>query len=537
MSSVRFEPIAVQLSKQVHLDVLLPRDVIEQLRLRLFPRELPRSGPALDADTEQALLQCRAVLAAALQLLGAPQFERAGRWHDRLRDEFTPSGPPQSPVYDSYATGHVLADVPHGLAGETPCSALAWLTRHDPARERLHQTARALADSHPDVYRVVRIEGTRVELERLRDRCALTVRETGDFLRGGDLCFARVLSFGGGHFIVEPPYLLRASDRDWLEYFQRIAPDEASPPSATHHRSPSPHAKLTPKQRARLRQKKAAQRDQGSEAALIRHLKNGNTERYWLEYIVDAYAGERRGVVYLAGVPDRPETLPHHDAFDPSTAAPQDPLHRLRDSLLGVAEREGILDSSERALRISCEDQGIEFSELPETDQPLFTAYCTLGARSARGLTALEQLERDQTLDEEQRALLQSLKQGWFRALRIDALRDDALEAVDTLQDKPLRISRPSRLQLSAGDLILGWVYEAPDGSHQLEGGLLHIPNLLSAAVSSLVRDARNALPTDPEADWKRQAAELPLLLLLGLAIFRRRKPLQLVRDTSRSPD
>jgi len=28
MSSVRFEPIAVQLSKQVHLDVLLPRDVI-----------------------------------------------------------------------------------------------------------------------------------------------------------------------------------------------------------------------------------------------------------------------------------------------------------------------------------------------------------------------------------------------------------------------------------------------------------------------------------------------------------------------------
>src|SRR4051794_34550119 len=139
MSSVRFEPIAVQLSKQVHLDVLLPRDVIEQLRQRLFPRDFPRKGPALDAGTEQAFLECRAVLAAALQLLGAPQFERAGRWYDRLKEEFTPGGPPQSPVYDSYATEHVLADVPHGLAGETPCSALAWLTRHDPARERLHQ--------------------------------------------------------------------------------------------------------------------------------------------------------------------------------------------------------------------------------------------------------------------------------------------------------------------------------------------------------------------------------------------------------------
>jgi hypothetical protein len=529
MSSVRFEPIAVQLSKQVHLDVLLPRDIIEQLRQRLFPRK----GPELDADTEQALLHYRAVITAAIQLLGAPQFERAGRWHDRLREEFNPGGPPQSPVYESYATEHVLADVPHGLAGETPCSALAWLTRHDPARERLHRAARALADSHRDVYRVLRTEGARVELERLRDRQVLPVRQTDDVLRGGDLALARVLSFGAGHFVLEPPYLLRASDRDWLEYFQRIAPEEASPPSATHHRSPGQHAKLTPKQRARLRQKKAAQRDHGSEAALLRHLKNGSTERYWFEYIVDAYAGERRGVAYLAGVPDRPETLPHHEAFDPATAVPKEPMERLRDALINVAEREGILDSSERALRISCEDQGIEFSEVPEVDLPLFTAYCTLGARSARGLTALEHLEREGGLDSEQQSLLESLKRGWFAALRVDELQPDTVEALDTLQEEPLRVCRPPRLELSAGDLILGWVYEGADGSLRLEGGLLHIPKLLSAAVSSLIRDARRALPAAPGADARALAAELPLLILLGLALVRRRKPLQLVRDTN----
>jgi hypothetical protein len=527
MSSVRFEPIAVQLSKQVHLDVLLPRDVVEQIRQRLFPR----SGPALDADTEQALLHFRAVQAAAFQLLGAPQFERAGRWYDRLREEFDPEGPPKSPVYESFATEHVLADVPHGLAGETPCSALAWLTRHDPARERLHQAARALADSHRDVYRVLRSEGLRAELEGLRDRRVIQVRQSADFVRGGDLAFARVLPFGAGHFLLEPPYLLRASDRDWLEYFQRIAPDEASPPSATHHRSPGQHAKLTPKQRARLRQKKVAQRDQGSEATLLRHLKNGPTERYWFEYIVDGYAGERRGVASLAGVPDRPETLPHHDAFDPATAVPPEPMQRLRDALIQVAEREGMIDSSERVLRISCEDQGIEFSDLPETDLPLFTAYCTLAARSAHGLTALEHLERDTELDSEQRALLESLKHGWFSALRVDELHPEAVETLDTLQDRPLRISRPPRLTLHVGDLILGWVYTAPDGSIQLEGGLLHIPKLLSVAMASLIRDARKALPSDPDADWKRQVAELPLLILLGLTMVRKRKPLQLVRD------
>jgi hypothetical protein len=187
-------------------------------------------------------------------------------------------------------------------------------------------------------------------------------------------------------------------------------------------------------------------------------------------------------------------------------------------------------------LRISCEDQGIEFSDLPESDQPLFTAYCTLGARSARGLTALEHFARDQGGDTEQRALLESLKHGWFSALRVDRIDADAIDAFDTLQNKPLRVSKLARLQLSVGDLILGWLYEAPDATLQLEGGLLQIPNPLSAGVSSLIRDARNALPSAPEADWKRQTAELPLLILLGLTIVRRRKPLQLVRDTSGAP-
>jgi hypothetical protein len=50
---------------------------------------------------------------------------------------------------------------------------------------------------------------------------------------------------------------------------------------------------------------------------VLRHLRHGASERYWLEYILAAYAGERNGIVRLAGVPDRPETLPHAGVNEP----------------------------------------------------------------------------------------------------------------------------------------------------------------------------------------------------------------------------
>lgn len=314
MTAARFEPIAIQLGKLVALDRLLSPDAP-----RGSSAHHAAASSALPADLGAFMACHETVFGAAWQLLGAPQFERLSRLYARVEEELRPGGPPMSPIYDCYAAQHVLAEVPQGLADETPYSVLARLTSGDPRHERLHQLARALAGSHLDLYRVMRASGPDAELESIRNGSALSVRLARACLEPGDRMLARVLSFGDGRFIADAPYLLKASEAEWLDHLARAT---AAEPVVERPAAPrASQAKLSAKQQARLRQRQRAARAQAPDAAVIRHLQRGPSERYWLSYIMDGYAGERRGVVYLAGVPDRTETLPHHDDYRPGAIA------------------------------------------------------------------------------------------------------------------------------------------------------------------------------------------------------------------------
>jgi len=46
-------------------------------------------------------------------------------------------------------------------------------------------------------------------------------------------------------------------------------------------------------------------------AAFERFLKYGPTPTHWHDFILDGYAGNRQEVIFLAGIPDRPGSLPH----------------------------------------------------------------------------------------------------------------------------------------------------------------------------------------------------------------------------------
>jgi hypothetical protein len=98
-----------------------------------------------------------------------------------LGRQFMPGGPPMSPVYDSYATQHMLSEVPNGPADETPYTVLARLISGRPRLERVHRLALALADSHLDLYRVQQAQGLSAELARIRGEGTLSVRLTGPF--------------------------------------------------------------------------------------------------------------------------------------------------------------------------------------------------------------------------------------------------------------------------------------------------------------------------------------------------------------------
>jgi hypothetical protein len=315
MSAARFEPIATELARMLSLPKLLPADLLEEEQNAQPNAESETPWPT---EVAEFMSYYMALLRTAGKLLGAPPFERLARLYDQLEQDYQPSGPPQSPVYNSYALQHILAEVPQGAARETPYSVLARLTQTDP-RTGLHELTRTLADSHLDLYRVESTAGAGAELVHLRSETAVSVSVTAPFLRDEDLVLARVLRFGERAFIADLPYLLRASAQDWLGYFERVVAAHAGAAAgrAGQARSLPPGAKLSTKQLAqRRKQRQQAASESGVGEALVRHLKYGSSDRFWCEFMLQGYAGERNGIVYLAGVPDRPETLPHADPAD-----------------------------------------------------------------------------------------------------------------------------------------------------------------------------------------------------------------------------
>lgn len=522
MSTIKFEPIAGALARVVRADDLFPLDVLAQLRAR----KKEDVGYSLDAGTEDFLLHYMAVIAAGWQLLQAPQFDRLGALQEALEEEYMPGGPPMSPVYDSYIAQHVLAQVPHGMAGETPLSVVAWLTRTDAARALFHQLARELAIAHCDLFRVQAAEGLSATLEPIRGGAPRLVRLTGPFLRTGDRVLARVLRFRESSFIADSPYLLRASEQDWLDYLAR----ETESTQRTAGAAPSParpisKQKLSSKQLARQRQQqKRAAASVAPDHEVVRLLRHGRSERYWLDFIMDAYAGERNGIVYLAGVPDEPETLPHHAEYagerEPMTSIP--PMARVREALLRIAERGGILKGVEQQILDEGERAGLPRRPLEDAFRPLLTAYCTLGASTSTGGTALQELQASPALPADERAVVESLERGWFSVLRIERIElDRGFHMMDELRRKRLFVKESAATrQLGTGDILMGWLCQDRYGALTLEGGVLHVRAHFADAVVEAARATRDHVGSRPGEDWRQRNAALPPLLIVAVSVL-----------------
>jgi hypothetical protein len=286
----------------------------------------------------------------------------------------------------------VLGAAPQGPGSETPYSVLARLLLRDPSRARLQRMAQSLADARFELYRVRSAKGNDAEVEPARGGAALRVRLTGPFLRTGDFGLMRVLPFDGGFFIADSPYLLKASEKDWRDHLARVvARQQKSAPTL----SSSKASTLSSKEQARRRQKEKAKAGRNAPEEIIEHyLHFGSSERSWLDYIMDAYAGERNGIVFLAGVPDRREILPHSDKYEPAPRAQLSPLAQLREALMRVAAKEGLFELAMEGLKQLCGEMNVDQVELTPNEQNLLVAYVTLGLRGKDGRTSLARFER-----------------------------------------------------------------------------------------------------------------------------------------------
>jgi hypothetical protein len=224
------------------------------------------------------------------ELVELPGFHRIRKFLVQAQDQYCPGYPPLSPLTVSYYAYWTTFDAAFGQERETMghCFlALADLFQLDPLRV---EAVRNLCQSRLGIYELAGETGkNQFRLrELITDRELETIIPTGFTGNPGDLILVRVLppfrEFPSPSVAVTTPYVLLGSPKaDWLDYFERQQILAGAP---------------------------------GSEERLYRHMKWGKDDWYWSEFVFCGYVNHRSDAIFLAGLPDRPETQPHHKEFD-----------------------------------------------------------------------------------------------------------------------------------------------------------------------------------------------------------------------------
>jgi hypothetical protein len=197
----------------------------------------------------------------------------------QAEDLYMPEGPPMSPLTRSYFTGWALFDACVGEARETIGTTILEIGAALGMHADLLRLIRLMQDSRMGFYIHRGKEGKLTVLEDIITGavCRATLT-SGDCGNKGELWYARVLPPpipGCPEVVFTTPYVLAQPQLpEWRKYFRRAVPG-AGP------------------------------------GDYERHVKYGPTRDYWNEFIFEGYMNHRPEAIYLAGLPDIPESRPH----------------------------------------------------------------------------------------------------------------------------------------------------------------------------------------------------------------------------------
>ena len=202
-------------------------------------------------------------------------------------DEYMPSGPPMSPLTFSYFSMWALYDVRFGSSRETMGSCILRIAPEFHCPSWVIDTIERMQRSRMGFYIHCGSEGEGVLLREvgMREVVSCTV-PAGYGGREGEIWFVRVLppphSLCRRHVVFTTPYVIRDwPERAFIDYLER--------------------------ELARMKAKKPPRTDD-----LHSHLmKYGPDPNHWNEYIHCAYSGHQAEAIFLTGIPDIRESLPH----------------------------------------------------------------------------------------------------------------------------------------------------------------------------------------------------------------------------------
>jgi hypothetical protein len=201
----------------------------------------------------------------------------------KAEDLYMASAPPMSPLTTSYFTCWAFFDACVGSANETIGTTILEVGAAFGMHSELLRLIGLMQDSRMGFYIHRGTEGDVSVLEDLVTTAVYrAIVPVGYRGRKNENWYVRLLppAFPGGteHVVFTTPYVVVHPDfADWLAYFRRTLPATAGFDDYE------------------------------------RHMKYGPTREYWNDYVFEGYVNHQSDAIFLAGLPDIPESRPHSE--------------------------------------------------------------------------------------------------------------------------------------------------------------------------------------------------------------------------------
>ena len=217
-----------------------------------------------------------------------PEFNEYYEIVGKADEEYMPQSPPMSPLTRSYFTMWAFFDVRFGKDKETMGTCLQDIGADLGMSDGNLEVIKLMQDSRMGLYEHQGYDGKYVYLQELftnqKHKCLVPA---GYYGQEKELWYVRVLP---APFVVldvslvfTTPYLLISPDKSrWMDYIERTV---------------------------------VKTRIDNSILAYETLMKYGLSENYWNEFIFLAYYNHTSNVIFLAGLPDIPESLPHSEFY------------------------------------------------------------------------------------------------------------------------------------------------------------------------------------------------------------------------------
>jgi len=213
---------------------------------------------------------------------------------DFAEREYMPSGPPMSPLTVSYFTNWAFFDFRFGVDKETIGTCLLDASSQVELSPDMRDILELMQNSRMGIYEHLGVQGEKVLLQDIMTQekhlCCVPAGYWGE---KGQCWLTRILPpinelFNYSVLFNTPYILMGESKEDWIDFFKRTM--------------------------------LGADDNIGSYCELMKY---GLDTHYWNEYIFQAYLHHQKEAVFLTGLPDVPDSLPHANLSNIVSINPQ----------------------------------------------------------------------------------------------------------------------------------------------------------------------------------------------------------------------